>query len=71
MKSNRESNRVRLNAYVVSDVKNYIDKQCELYGISQGALISIVMMQHKKQNEALETMRVMSNKLDLDTVKNS
>ena len=47
----------RLNAYITDDIKRYIDKQCDYYGISQGAFISIVMQQYRQQNEALNTMK--------------
>ena len=49
--------KVRLNAYVTKDIKEYIDEQCDYYGISQGAFISVVMRQYKQQNEALDTMK--------------
>lgn len=49
--------KVRLNAYVTKDIKEYIDAQCDYYGISQGSFISVVMRQYKQQNEALDTMK--------------
>ena len=53
--------KVRLNAYVTKDIKEYIDEQCDYYGISQGAFISVVMRQYKQQNEALDTMKRMTS----------
>lgn len=57
------NNKIRLNAYVVSDIKKYIDEQCELFGISQGAFISIVVNEYKKQKEAIDSMTFIYNKL--------
>lgn len=53
--------KVRINAYVVPHVKEYIDSQCEMYGISQGAFISLVVTEYMKQNDALETMKTITN----------
>ena len=53
--------KVRLNAYVVPEIKKYIDEQCDYFGISQGAFVSIVMRQYKQQNEALDTMKRMTS----------
>ena len=54
-------NKVRLNAYITKDVKNYIDSQCSVYGVSQGSFISFVVMQYKKQEEALSSMKKITN----------
>ena len=63
--------KVRLNAYVTKDIKEYIDQQCNYFGISQGAFISVVMRQYKQQNEALDAIKRMTSDEIISKLKGS
>ncbi|MGL5649015.1 MAG: hypothetical protein ACRDDY_14290 [Clostridium sp.] len=51
MSNEVKGNKVRVNCYVKSEIKEYLDSQCEFYGMSIGSFVSFVLMQHKQQGE--------------------
>lgn len=52
--------RLRIGYSTTREVKDYIDKLCEQYNMGVSAVITMVLMQHKLQNETLEKVETLN-----------
>lgn len=62
--SKEKDSKVRVNCYIKSEIKDYMDSQCEFYGMSQGAFLSLVLMQHKQSSELSSSVVELSKVLE-------
>lgn len=51
-----KENKIKLNAYVSSDIKDYIDEQCDFYGMSLGAYVSMLVVNYRQQTQAMNQL---------------
>lgn len=52
----KKNNRCRLNIYLVPELKDYVIRTAEEYGLSQSAFVTMVLSQYKQQMISLEAM---------------
>ncbi len=57
---NGKENKARISGYVKQEIKEYIESQCDFYGMSMGAYISMVVMQSKQQGEISNSLMELS-----------
>lgn len=59
--------RVRLNVYLVPELKKYVDEQARNYGLSTSAYMTMIIQNQRFQNDALasvETARELINRME-------
>lgn len=59
--------RVRLNVYLVPELKKYVDEQARNYGLSTSAYMTMIIQNQRLQNDALasvETAKDLMNKME-------
>lgn len=53
--------RIRIGYSTTTDVKEYIDKVAEQYNMNVSAVITMIIMQHKFQNETLAKVETLNS----------
>lgn len=50
-------NKIRMGCSVSPEIRSYIEDQCEFYGMSIGAYISMLVVQSREQKESIKAMQ--------------
>lgn len=50
-------NKIRMGCSVSPEIRAYIEEQCEFYGMSIGAYISMLVVQSREQKDSIKAMQ--------------
>ena len=50
------SDRGRINVYLSSDLKEYVDSSAKNFGVSTSAFMTMIIQSYKQQSEAMKVM---------------
>lgn len=56
--------KVKIHYSSSKEIKDYLEKQAERYNMTLSGVITMIIMQHKFQNETLEKFEGMQNLID-------
>lgn len=49
--------------YLTDEVQQYLDEQCKIYGMGKSAFVSMVLTEHRQQQDALHMFNNMDSYL--------
>ena len=50
-------NKIRMGCSVSPEIRQYIEEQCEFYGMSIGSYVSMLVVQAREQKESIKAMQ--------------
>lgn len=48
--------KVRLNCYVIPDIKKYLEEQSDAYGMSLSAYLTMIIQTYRQQSDSISMM---------------
>ena len=54
----------RINIVLSDEANDYLDTECERYGMAKGAYISYMLIQKKEQLQLMKSVQELKNELD-------
>ena len=54
----------RINTYITEEANDYINSECERYGMAKGAYLSFMLIQKKEQLQLMSSVQELKNEID-------